>query len=78
MNRKSGWIPALALVALSTTAPTIPSREGGPRPKGSLVIVGGGSRSESMMRRFVQLAGGVGRARIAVVPMASSEAEATG
>jgi cyanophycinase len=31
-----------------------------------------------MMRRFVELAGGAGRARIAVVPMASSEAEATG
>jgi cyanophycinase len=77
MNLKSHWIPALALVALSTTAPTTLAREG-PRPKGSLVIVGGGSRSEAMMRRFVELAGGAGRARIAVVPMASSEAQATG
>jgi len=78
MNRKSTWIPALALVVLATTAPTTPTREGVPPPKGSLVIVGGGSRSEAMMRRFVELAGGGGRARIAVVPMASSEAEATG
>lgn len=30
------------------------------------------------MRRFVELAGGAGPARIAVVPMASSEAQATG
>jgi cyanophycinase len=30
------------------------------------------------VRRFVELAGGPGRARIAVVPMASAEAEATG
>ena len=42
------------------------------------MIVGGGERSDSMMRRFVELAGGPGRARIAVVPMASSEPQATG
>jgi len=77
MFRTTRWIPALALVALSTTASTPPSPEGA-RPKGSLVIVGGGSRSEAMMRRFVELAGGAGKARIAVVPMASSEAQATG
>lgn len=78
MSRKLRWIPALALVALSTTASIPPSRADGLRPKGSLVIVGGGSRSEAMMRRFVELAGGGGRARIAVVPMASSEPRATG
>jgi cyanophycinase len=78
MSRNARWIPALALAALTASAPIAPSAEGGGRPRGSLVIVGGGSRSEAMMRRFVELAGGAGRARIAVVPMASSEAEATG
>jgi cyanophycinase len=78
MLRNPRWIPALAVVALLTTASTEPSPGDGTRPKGSLVIVGGGSRTESMMRRFVELAGGAGGARIAVVPAASSEPEATG
>ena len=78
MSRNLRWIPALALAALSITASTPPRQEDGARPKGALVIIGGGSRSEAMMRRFVELAGGTGRARIAVVPMASSEPEATG
>ena len=71
-------LPALALLALLTTAPAAPEFGAAGGPKGSLVIVGGGSRSEAMMRRFVELAGGPGRARIAVVPMASSEAAESG
>jgi len=46
--------------------------------QGHLFIVGGGSQSDSLVARFVELAGGRGRARIAVVPMASSEPAATG
>lgn len=46
--------------------------------RGSLFIVGGGSQPEALVSRFVELAGGVGRARIAVLPMASDEAQATG
>jgi cyanophycinase len=78
MSRKFGWIPAVAMLTSATTAsiPTPPTE--GLRPKGSLVIIGGGSRTEAMMRRFVELAGGSGRARIAVVPMASSEPKTTG
>lgn len=71
-------MPALALLALVTAAPGPPGPEAAGRPKGSLIIVGGGSRPEAMMQRFVALAGGPGRARIAVLPMASSEAEASG
>jgi cyanophycinase len=48
------------------------------RPRGSLFIVGGGAQSDSLVARFVQLAGGRGHARIAVVPMASEEAQASG
>jgi cyanophycinase len=41
-------------------------------PRGSLVIVGGGPRGEQITRKFIELAGGAGRARILVLPMASS------
>ena len=78
MSGSPRWILALTLLALSTTASVPPSQDVRPRPKGSLLIVGGGTRSDAMMRRFVELAGGAGRARIAVVPLASSEPEATG
>jgi cyanophycinase len=47
-------------------------------PKGTLMIVGGGGRGEDVMRRFVDLAGGRGKAVIAVVPMASGDAPGTG
>lgn len=65
---------AAALVFLSTcgagispiaTAPATP-------PRGHLVIVGGGAEPPGLIPRFVQLAGGQGRARIAVLPMANT------
>ena len=49
-----------------------------PEPKGTLFIVGGGSQSEDLVKAFVQLAGGPGRARIAILPMATSDAVETG
>lgn len=45
---------------------------------GTLFIVGGGSQSRDLVTQFVALAGGPGRARIAILPMASGEAEASG
>jgi cyanophycinase len=75
MQRSTPWIALLALSALATSGSVTPPSAD--RPRGSLVIVGGGERSEAMMRRFVELAGGRG-ARIAVVPNASSEPEETG
>ncbi len=44
----------------------------GDRPDGNLIIIGGGSIPRSVMETFVTLAGG-SDARIAVIPMASSE-----
>jgi cyanophycinase len=42
------------------------------------LIVGGGEQSDALVARFVDLAGGSGHARIAVLPMASSEPVETG
>lgn len=69
-------LPALALLALLSAVPAKSERP--PRPKGSLVIVGGGSRSDAVMNRFITLAGGKGKAVIAVVPMAAEAAAETG
>lgn len=40
--------------------------------------MGGGSQPPELVRHFVDLAGGPGKARIAVLPMASSEPLETG
>jgi cyanophycinase len=47
-------------------------------PRGHLLIVGGGEQSDDLVRRFIDLAGGAAKARIAVIPMASDEPQATG
>ncbi len=46
--------------------------------RGALVIVGGGPQPDALVREFVSLAGGPGRARIVVFAMASSEGETGG
>lgn len=67
---------ALLLLAASISCASAPrphdaSAFGG-EPRGSLVIVGGGPRGEAITQKFIQLAGGVGHARILVLPMASA------
>ncbi|MGH7511985.1 MAG: cyanophycinase [Gemmatimonadales bacterium] len=71
-------VASLAVLVLLTGAPGASIPPAPVTPKGSLMIVGGGERSETMMRRFVELARGSGGARVAVVPMASEEAAASG
>lgn len=44
--------------------------------RGTLLIVGGGPIPDAIIERFVALAGGSGRARILVLPMASEDAAA--
>lgn len=41
--------------------------------RGSLIIVGGGDTPYTIQKRFVELAGGPGRARVAIFPMAATE-----
>jgi cyanophycinase len=65
----------LAACAQSAGPATAPGVEG---VRGHLLIVGGGRQPPELVARFVELAGGAGRARIAVLPMASGEPEASG
>ncbi|HAR36280.1 MAG TPA: cyanophycinase [Acidobacteria bacterium] len=48
------------------------------RPRGYLFIIGGGTRPEPMMKRFVDLASRTGSGRIVVLPMASATPDETG
>jgi cyanophycinase len=48
------------------------------QPRGSLYIVGGGPQPEELVREFVSLAGGPGRARIVVFAMASESGLTSG
>ena len=67
----------LALAACAAGAPPAITPASAAR-RGTLFIVGGGTQPEALVRDFVALAGGPGHARIAVVPMASEEAEEGG
>jgi cyanophycinase len=49
-----------------------------PAQRGTLLIVGGGSQPDELVKHFVDLAGGRGKARIAILPMATSEAAEAG
>lgn len=44
-----------------------------PQVKGYLFIIGGGSRSERMMKEFIELASGFKSGKIIILPMASAE-----
>jgi cyanophycinase len=70
-----------ALVALAAFGSCVGARPVAPpaagfSPRGSLLIVGGGPIPDSILARFVELAGGRGRARIVVYPMASEYPDA--
>lgn len=70
----------LSLAACATAAPAARSDNANASTgiRGTLFIVGGGSQSLDLVKRFVDLAGGPGNARIAILPMATEDAVATG
>ena len=68
---------ALSLLTVACHAPA-PSTPAPAAPHGSLVIVGGGPRPQEIRERFVQLAGGAGRASIVVFAMASEDGKSSG
>lgn len=83
---RGGVIAALVSVIAVGCAPSVSSMRPAQwsqsavndEPKGTLLIVGGGSQPDELVRHFVDLAGGPGKARIAILPMATSDAVATG
>lgn len=68
----------LTLLAAVVSLACTPTAATGNGARGTLLIVGGGSAPPELPTRFIELAGGPGHARIAVIPMASEEAQATG
>ncbi len=76
--RKYAWlatvIAAACMPQINTSGTPVSARA----PMGTLFIVGGGSQSNDLVRKFIDLAGGRGKARIAILPMASSEAQSSG
>ncbi|MGA7992499.1 MAG: cyanophycinase [Thermoanaerobaculia bacterium] len=62
----------LAAILACATLPPAPARTIG----GHLLIVGGGPIPPEISKRFVELAGGPGKARIVVFPMASGDSDA--
>ncbi len=75
---RCGSVPACVTVALILAACASAAAPVATGARGTLLIVGGGSAPPELPKRFVELAGGPGHARIAVIPMASEEAQATG
>src|SRR4051812_5189446 len=67
-----------ALVVGCTHAPSFSAAPAAAQPRGTLQIVGGGPQPPELVRHFVDLAGGPGRARIVVFAMASSDGLASG
>ena len=66
-------------VACAAAAPppaAAPSPDASANAKGTLLIVGGGPIPDALLERFVTLAGGAGRARIVIYPMASEYPDA--
>ena len=71
MRLHASVVVAAVLLLGAAATPLAPVR-------GTLLIVGGGAQPPALVDRFVELAGGSGKARIAVLPMASEEADEAG
>lgn len=74
-------IACAALVACAAASVPIASavaQTGIKAPRGTLLIVGGGTQPHDLVVHFVALAGGPGHARIAILPMASEESAESG
>lgn len=76
MNLMRILIPCVATLAMVTGQCAPPPVAG--QTRGHLVIIGGGERTEEIMKRFVELAGGPQKARIIVIPLASGDAREAG
>jgi cyanophycinase len=70
-SRLVSWVVLLLTFGCASSPKPTP-----PLGTGHLLLVGGGPIPDSIRRRFVELAGGAGNARIVVFPMASEDPEA--
>ena len=61
------------VVGLAQAGPASGEPSGPASQPGNLIIVGGGDTPTAVQQRFVTLAGGAGKARIALFPMASTQ-----
>jgi cyanophycinase len=67
-------VKRLALLTLTVVSAVSLPAQPSARPAGTLFIVGGGTQPKPLVEHFVALAGGPGKARIAIFPMASEVA----
>ncbi len=67
----------VSIIGLLVTALSVADAGEGPQG-GHLLIIGGGRRGPELMKEYVRLAGGPGRASILVLPMASGDGDTTG
>ena len=74
LMRKTAFF-ALVVISISAVLSAAPSPALAEAPKGHLFIIGGGSRQQEMMKRFVDLVPG---GRVVVFPMASAEPQSVG
>lgn len=75
--KKTLIILSIALVFAFSLFCDAPQPES-PRPTGHLVIIGGGKRPDSIMKKFIELSNGFEGGKILVLPMASSVPFETG
>ena len=76
---RRGWLVLALSLVVASCGPTQASHTPAPSTgRGSLFIVGGGPRPPALRQRFVELAGGAGRANIVVYAMASEDAAPNG
>ena len=78
MKGKANLVSDCALAGLIISAIFSSSAQAVEASPGHLIVIGGGEVPSSIMERFVDLAGGAGKARIAVIPMASAEPAESG
>jgi cyanophycinase len=76
LRRSPLFIGALVVMLIGSRCATTGSSASGAGSRGYLVIAGGGPQPDSTYQRFFDLAGGKGRAKIVVFPMASSDKDA--
>lgn len=79
MSRLPVLLTVLLLARCSIPPPSYQPPSSAPASaRGYLLIVGGGEQPPELVRHFVELAGGPGSARIAVIPSASGSPEESG